>query len=73
VDERDGPTSDILRIDIEPTTIFDEVTFDPRLATFERLARQAVIRDLGYSGPFRQSELYQQRIPEIILRDGWKD
>jgi hypothetical protein len=57
----------ILRIEIDPNAIFDEMSFDPRLATFERGEREAVIKDLGYTGPFRESDLYRRVIPQIIL------
>jgi hypothetical protein len=55
------------RIQIDPNAIFDEISFDPRLATFERKEREAVIRDFGYAGPFRESDLYQRVVIEVVL------
>jgi len=58
VASRDVPEESFPRIPIEPTELFDEVTFDPRLAPFEREERKAAAKSLGYNGPFNDSELY---------------
>jgi len=34
--------------------VFDEVTFDPRFATFERLEREQTAISMGYRDPFRR-------------------
>lgn len=60
-------TATLFRLQIDPNAVFDEITFDPRLETFERLEREEYIRNLGYSGPFRESQLYQGVMLEVRL------
>jgi hypothetical protein len=48
--------------------VFDEIVFDPRLATFERLEREEEARKLGYTGPIGRSDLYQRALLEIPVR-----
>ena len=62
----DSPDT-VFRIRIDQNVVFDEITFDPRLEIFERKEREAVIRKLGYSGPFRESQLYQGVILQVLL------
>ena len=50
---------------IDPNRIFDEISLEPRLVTFERLEREADIRARGYSGPVRVSELYQRILLDV--------
>lgn len=64
---------DMLRIPFEPNAVFEEVTFDPRLITFEREERKANARKLGYKGPFRDSMLYQGVLLQVPLKNGWKE
>lgn len=67
VASRDVPAESFPRIPIEPTELFDEVTFDPRLEPFEREERKAAAKNLGYNGPFNDSELYHGTLLEVIL------
>jgi hypothetical protein len=69
VEERDIPRQELVRVSIEPNEIFNEVTFDPRLATFERLEREQTAKSIGYRGPFGESELYRGRLTEIVLAE----
>jgi hypothetical protein len=55
-----------MRVKIDPNVLFDEVTFDPRLELFERKEREAVIKNLGYTGKIVDSNLYQR--PELVVR-----
>lgn len=73
IDERDIPEQDALHIPIDPSEVFEEVTFDPRLAIFERKEREAVARNLGYAGQFKESDLYQGTSLQIFLPNGWQD
>ena len=49
----------VFRTHIDPNAVFDEISFDPRLASFERIERESVIKDLGYTGPCREWLLYK--------------
>ncbi|MCE5309703.1 MAG: hypothetical protein LLG20_18880 [Acidobacteriales bacterium] len=57
----------LLRIHIDPSAVFDEISFDPRLATFERREREIAFRNHGYTGQFRESGLYQRVILQVVL------
>lgn len=59
----------IIRVPIEPSAVFDEISFDPRLQTFERRERETVIRSLGYEGAITESDLYQRTLLEIGVVD----
>jgi len=61
------PHQEIVRIPIEPSAVFDEISFDPRLETFERREREAVIRSLGYDGSITESDLYQRTLLQVDL------
>jgi hypothetical protein len=66
VASRDVPEESFPRIPIDPTELFDEVTFDPRLEPFEREERKAATKSLGYNGRFNDSELYHGT--ELIVK-----
>jgi hypothetical protein len=57
----------LLRIKIDPNAVFDQITFDPRLEIFERKERETMIKNLGYAGPFCESQLYQGVILQVFL------
>ena len=67
---RDDPTPEtkLMRVQIDPNEIFDEVTFDPRLEV-EQGERMNVARDLGYTGNFGQLSIYEQSILMVHLPD----
>lgn len=73
VDDRGINAEGQIRLPIEPNEVFEEVSFDPRLAPFERIERETIAKSLGYAGPFRHSDLYQRTLLEVILPNGWKD
>ncbi|NMF87078.1 hypothetical protein [Aromatoleum petrolei] len=58
---------DLLSIPLDPNEVFDEITFDPRLQTSERKEREAVLRSLGYSGSFGESELYHRTLLQVVV------
>lgn len=59
------PRADILQIPIEPSSVFDEISFDPRLKTFERRERETWIARAGFTGVVRESDLYQRTLLEV--------
>jgi hypothetical protein len=69
----DLPEQPLMQIPVDPSSIFDEVTFDPRLETFEQREREAVARSLNYKGPVRRSDWYTVILLQVILPNGWKE
>lgn len=67
IETRDVPAASLVRVPINPNDVFDEVTFDPRLAEFERREREAVARSLGYTGTFADSDLYTGQALLVML------
>jgi hypothetical protein len=65
VECRDVAREKLVRVPIDPTEIFEEVSFDPRLVLFERKEREAVARALGYNGTIRDLGLYENT--ELIV------
>jgi hypothetical protein len=65
IEERDLAGEKLVGVPFEPNDIFEDITFDPRLVTFERNEREAVIRNLGYIGSISVSDLYERTILEI--------
>jgi hypothetical protein len=66
ISDNSTPGTQSIRVKIEPNILFDEVTFDPRLETFERKEREALAKNLGYTGNIVESYLYQR--PELVIR-----
>jgi hypothetical protein len=74
VDNREAPESiEMVRIQVDPSFVFDQVMFDPRLETFERRERESIIREAGYTGELAESRLYQRMNCEIDFQNGWND
>lgn len=65
--ERSLAGTDFLTCPINVNDVFEEITFDPRLESFEHKEREAVFRALGYSGHITPSELYRGLLMEVIL------
>ena len=40
--------------------MFDQITVDPRLETFEQREREKLLADLGFMGEFIESRRYQK-------------
>jgi hypothetical protein len=60
-------TGDRLHVPIDLANVIDEMSFDPRLGTHECRLREARARELGYSGAFGESDLYQGKLFEIVV------
>jgi hypothetical protein len=67
IETRDVPVRSMVNVPIDPNHIFEEVTFDPRLAEFERCERETLARKLGYTGRFGQSALYTGQAMLVLL------
>ncbi len=61
------PTRPLLQVQIDPNTLFDEVSFDPRLDEFERREREDVVRNLGFTGIINNNDLYQRILLQISI------
>jgi hypothetical protein len=62
-----------LTVNVEPNSFIEEITFDPRLISFERLEREQSARALGYEGPFVESRRYMRTFFQTILPWDWDD
>jgi hypothetical protein len=69
VQQNQEPCDAIVRVPIEPSALFDQISFDPRLAPFEWYERETMIRSLGYKGEIIKSDLYQRTVLEVLLDD----
>ena len=59
----------LIRVQIEPNEVFDELMYDPRLSLDERRRRQCVAQDLGYKGKFFEPLTYQRKTALIVVVD----
>jgi hypothetical protein len=71
VDDGRGDQQPFVQIPINPSKLFDEVTFDPRV--MERSEREEQARRLGYTGPFGNSDLYRGYFTIANFPNGWKE
>jgi len=62
-----------LTVNLEPNSFIDEVRFDPRLESFERIERQERARALEYTGNFSDSLLYQKALFQTQLPWNWEE
>lgn len=62
-----------MTVNVIPNDFIDEVTFDPRLRTFELRERMQSAKALGYEGKFADSGLYQKTFFQTILPWNWED
>lgn len=67
VEERDIAPEPSIHVRIDPNEVFEDVTYDSRLLTFERLERVAEAQKLGYQGSFEESELYRNVMLEVVV------
>ena len=58
---------EMIPIAIDPNELFEEVVLDPRLGSAQAIRRQDEIRELGFTGSVRPSDLYQGAIYLIPL------
>lgn len=58
---------------IDPNELFTEISFDPRLVSFERIERESEIRRLGYKGIVKEDRSYSRVINQIMMRRNWPD
>jgi hypothetical protein len=63
--------SEIVSVDVDPNQLFDEIQFDPRLASFERKERERLARSLGYTGPIKEDGRYHKTFFLVPLSKPW--
>jgi hypothetical protein len=62
------PEGPIFPVKVDPSVVFDEIAFDPRLKA-DLKAREDAIRNLGFNGTFRKWDLYGGRTVLHIIMD----
>jgi len=70
-DERDGRKP--ISVSVDPNEFVEEIRFDPRLISFERLEREGRAKALGYQGPFSNSAAYQGVLFQTFLSWDWEE
>jgi hypothetical protein len=68
-----GTGEKIRSFPIDPNALFTEVSFDPRLISFERREREQKLRSLGFTGPMREDQSYAKVFTLIPMAKGWPD
>ncbi|MNL85043.1 hypothetical protein D3C87_2132160 [compost metagenome] len=63
----------VRHLDIDPNTLFQSVSFDPRLAEGERREREAELRDAGFIGPVVKDDSYQGALFQLLMDRDWVD
>jgi hypothetical protein len=72
VQKNPEPRNKLINVKINPSEVFDEISFDPRLEKFEFKEREMVIKNLGYKGVITESELYKRIVLQVDLTDSRK-
>ena len=68
IEGRDVPEAPFVQVPIDPNSVFDVVTFDPRL-TIDRSEREAMARRLGYTGRFGAPTTYNRIMALLAILD----
>jgi hypothetical protein len=63
----------IRHFDIDTNTLFQSVSFDPRLTEYERREREAELKDAGYTGPVTVDDSYQGALFQLLMDRDWVD
>jgi hypothetical protein len=68
---RSVPPVRIVRVD--PNMLFQSISFDPRLISFEKKEREEEIRNAGFTGEVRPDHSYQKIINLLEMQRDWPD
>ena len=68
-----GSGEKIRRFPVDPSALFNEIAFDPRLISFERLERESWFRSIGYTGPIKDDASYTDVLISIEMSAEWPD
>jgi hypothetical protein len=73
--QREGPrdAEKFKSFPIDPNEAFAEISFDPRLKTFERREREAEIQRLGYKGELREDRSYIGTFYQLQMLKDWPE
>lgn len=63
--------TDFLTVPIDPNELFEEISFDPRLISFERKEREDEIKQLGFVGAVTPDQGYQKIVRLIPMNRAW--
>ncbi|MEJ7925805.1 hypothetical protein WG908_03435 [Sphingobium sp. AN641] len=62
---------DFLPMPINPNEVFEEISFDPRLISFERMEREREIKELGFAGSITHDLSYMRTEYLIPMEREW--
>lgn len=67
------PVPKVRSVRIDPNSLFHSISFDPRLIPFERIEREAEVREAGYTGEIRPDHSYQRILNLLGMHRDWSD
>lgn len=73
--QRDGKlrSENLRHFAFDPNEVFEEISFDPRLISFEKLEREAEIKRLGYNGKVVRDDSYAKNFYLLEMHKDWPD
>jgi hypothetical protein len=69
----DQPMSVVRKVRFDPNKLFQSVSLDPRLVSFERMEREDEFREAGYSGVISVDPSYAKFLDLIEMQHDWTD
>lgn len=63
----------IRHFEIDPNTLFQSISFDPRLTEYERRERETELTDAGYTGQITKDDSYQGALFILAMDRDWID
>jgi len=69
----DNPVPSVRTVPIDPDSLFQSVSLDPRLAPGIAKEREAELRDAGYTGEIRPDDSYQKVLGQLVMLRDWPD
>jgi hypothetical protein len=70
---RNEAVPQVRNVRIEPNALFLSVAFDPRLAVFERIEREAECRAVGFTGEITVDDSYQKVLHLLEMQRKWPE
>jgi hypothetical protein len=68
---KDQPLPQVRTVRVDPNAIFQCISFDPRLVSFETKEREAEIRAAGFGGEIHHDHSYQKILNLLEMRRDW--
>ena len=67
----DKPVPPVRNVRIDPNLLFQSISIDPRLISFEAKEREAELRDAGFEGEIRPDLSYQKVLNLLEMKRDW--